>query len=72
MNLASNLSTLDVTALVTVLALAILGAVVSTGVIAQTVVTNRRERVSRHESIRTYYVTATRAPTASARIPFPR
>ena len=55
MNLASNLSTLDVTAAVTVLVLAILGGVVSTGVIARTVVTNRRERVSRQESIRTYY-----------------
>jgi hypothetical protein len=55
MNLASNLSTLDVTAAVIVLVLAILGAVVSTGVIARTVVTNRRERVSRQESMRTYY-----------------
>ena len=55
MNLASNLSTLDVSAAVIVLVLAILGAVVSTGVIARTVVTNRRERVSRHESLRTYY-----------------
>ena len=55
MNLASNLSTLDVTAAVTVLVLAIIGAVVSTGVIARTVVTTRRERVSRQESIRTYY-----------------
>ena len=55
MHLASNLTTVDVTAIVTVLALAVLGAVVSAGVIARTVVTNRRERVSRHESIRTYY-----------------
>jgi len=55
MNLASNLTTVDVTAIVTVLALAVLGAVVSTGVIARTVVSNRRERVSRQESMRTYY-----------------
>jgi len=55
MNLASNITGLDVTAFVTVLALAVLGTVVSTGVIARTVVTNRRERVSRQESLRTYY-----------------
>ena len=55
MHLASNLTTLDVTALVTVLALAVLGVVVSTAVIARTVVTNRHERISRQESLRTYY-----------------
>lgn len=55
MNLASNLTAVDMTAIVTALALAVLGTVVSTGVIARTVVTNRRERLSRQESIRTYY-----------------
>ena len=55
MHLASNLTTLDVTALVTVLALAVLGVVVSTAVIARTVVTHRHERISRQESLRTYY-----------------
>ncbi|GAA4372028.1 hypothetical protein [Nocardioides caricicola] len=55
MDLSSNLTTLDVTAVVTVVVLAVLGAVVSTAVIARTVVANRHERIARHESMRTYY-----------------
>lgn len=55
MDLSSNLTTLDVTAIVTVVALAVLGAVISTAVIARTVVSNRHERISRQESMRTYY-----------------
>ncbi|WP_243057893.1 hypothetical protein [Nocardioides sp. SR21] len=55
MDLSSNLTTLDMTAMVTVVALAVLGALISTAVIAKTVATNRHERISRQESLRTYY-----------------
>jgi len=54
-DLSSNLTTLAATAIVTVVVLAALGAFVSTAVIARTVVSSRQERISRHESMRTYY-----------------
>ena len=56
MDLSSNLHILGSTsALYTLLALGVLAAVLSLGVITQFFVSGHRERVSRHESISTYY-----------------
>ncbi|MBB6626754.1 hypothetical protein H5V45_05400 [Nocardioides sp. KIGAM211] len=40
---------------VTVLALAAVGAVVALAAVAEFVVSNRRTRVARHQTVRTYY-----------------
>ena len=56
MDLSSNLGLLgSTTVIAVVVALAVVAAVVSLGVIAEFVVSNRRERVARQESLRTYY-----------------
>ncbi|MGB0099693.1 MAG: hypothetical protein WBP61_05370 [Nocardioides sp.] len=41
--------------ILTFVAIAAIAAVVSVGVLAEFVVGNRRERLTRHQSIRTYY-----------------
>ena len=55
MDLSSNFSFDPVAVAVAVVALGIVVAVVAIAVIADFVVTNRRERLARHESVRTYY-----------------
>lgn len=55
MDLSSNFSFDPTVAAVAILALGILAAVVSIAVVVEFVVTNRRTRLARHESIRSYY-----------------
>ena len=56
MDLSSNLGILGSTSvLLAFVVFGIVAAVASLGVITQFVVSNHRERVSRHESIGTYY-----------------
>jgi len=56
MDLYTNLASFDLTGFaLAFVVLGIVAAVVSVAVIAEFVVTNRRARVARHESIRSYY-----------------
>ena len=56
MDLSSNLGLLGSTSvLLAFVAFGVAAAIVSLGVITQFVVSNHRDRVSRQESIRTYY-----------------